>query len=136
MPFHTTDISGLLVYEPKLFEDSRGYFFESYNEKVFKEQGIDLRFVQDNQSSSVYGVIRGLHYQLQPHAQTINDLPISLTILGGGVIGCEYACMFAALGVGVTLVDARSEILPFLDAEIVARLKAAMSKWQCNRTGE
>src|SRR4030095_4579380 len=70
MPFHTTDISGLLVYEPKLFEDSRGYFFESYNEKVFKKQGIDLRFVQDNQSSSVYGVIRGLHYQLQPHAQT------------------------------------------------------------------
>jgi len=70
MPFHATDIPGLLVYEPKLFEDSRGYFFESYNEKVFKEQGIDLRFVQDNQSSSVYGVIRGLHYQLQPHAQT------------------------------------------------------------------
>jgi len=59
---------------------------------------------------------------------TINDMPTSLTILGGGVIGCEYACMFAALGVGVTLVDARPEILPFLDAEIVARLKAAMSK--------
>lgn len=59
---------------------------------------------------------------------TIHDLPTSLSILGGGVIGCEYACMFAALGVGVTLVDARSEILPFLDAEIVARLKAAMQK--------
>lgn len=59
---------------------------------------------------------------------TIRDLPSSLTILGGGVIGCEYACMFAALGVGVTLVDARAEILPFLDAEIVARLKAAMLK--------
>ena len=59
---------------------------------------------------------------------TINDLPTSLTILGGGVIGCEYACMFAALGVKVTLVDARSEILPFLDAEIVTRLKAAMNK--------
>lgn len=59
---------------------------------------------------------------------TINDLPTSLTILGGGVIGCEYACMFAALGVSVTLVDARSEILPFLDAEIVVRLKAAMTK--------
>ncbi|MEO8906014.1 MAG: FAD-dependent oxidoreductase, partial [Polyangiaceae bacterium] len=48
---------------------------------------------------------------------TIHDMPTSLTILGGGVIGCEYACMFAALGVSVTLVDARSEILPFLDAE-------------------
>ena len=59
---------------------------------------------------------------------TINDMPTSMTILGGGVIGCEYACMFAALGVGITLVDARSEILPFLDAEIVARLKAAMTK--------
>jgi len=59
---------------------------------------------------------------------TIHDLPTSMTILGGGVIGCEYACMFAALGVGITLVDARSEILPFLDAEIVARLKAAMLK--------
>src|SRR5450755_1672111 len=59
---------------------------------------------------------------------TIHDLPTSMTILGGGVIGCEYACMFAALGVGITLVDARSEILPFLDAEIVARLKSAMIK--------
>jgi NAD(P) transhydrogenase len=59
---------------------------------------------------------------------TIHDLPTSMTILGGGVIGCEYACMFAALGVGITLVDARSEILPFLDAEIVARLKTAMLK--------
>ena len=59
---------------------------------------------------------------------TIHDIPTSLTILGGGVIGCEYACMFAALGVPVTLVDARSEILPFLDAEIVSRLKAAMIK--------
>lgn len=56
----------------------------------------------------------------------INTLPTSLAILGGGVIGCEYATMFAALGVAVTLVDARSEILPFLDLEIVARLKAAM----------
>ena len=59
---------------------------------------------------------------------TIHDLPTSLTILGGGVIGCEYACMFAALGVSITLVDARTEILPFLDSEIVQRLKAAMLK--------
>ncbi len=69
MPFYPTDIPGLLVFEPKVFEDSRGYFFESYNENVFKAGGIDLRFVQDNQSSSSYGVIRGLHYQLPPHAQ-------------------------------------------------------------------
>ncbi|MGC4094415.1 MAG: Si-specific NAD(P)(+) transhydrogenase [Polyangiaceae bacterium] len=57
---------------------------------------------------------------------TIDCIPNSLTILGGGVIGCEYACMFAALKAEVTLVDAREEILPFLDTEIVKRLKAAM----------
>ena len=70
MPFETTDFPGLLVFEPNVFEDSRGYFFESYNEKIFKESGIDLRFVQDNQSSSMYGVVRGLHYQLNPNAQS------------------------------------------------------------------
>ncbi len=70
MPFKTTDISGLLVFEPQVFEDSRGYFFESFNEDTFKEQGIDCRWVQDNQSSSNYGVIRGLHYQLPPFAQS------------------------------------------------------------------
>lgn len=70
MPFHSTHIPGLLVFEPKVFEDSRGYFFESYNESAFSQQGIDLKFVQDNQSSSSYGVIRGLHYQLAPYAQT------------------------------------------------------------------
>jgi dTDP-4-dehydrorhamnose 3,5-epimerase len=69
MPFHKTDIPGLLVFEPKVFEDSRGYFFEAYNELVFHDAGIDLRFVQDNQSKSSYGVIRGLHYQLNPYAQ-------------------------------------------------------------------
>jgi NAD(P) transhydrogenase len=57
---------------------------------------------------------------------TIERLPESMTVLGGGVIGCEYACMFAALGVEVTLVDAREEILPFLDHEIVERLREAM----------
>ena len=69
MPFIETHIRGLLVFEPKVFEDSRGYFFESYNENVFREQGIDIRWVQDNQSSSGYGVVRGLHYQLPPFAQ-------------------------------------------------------------------
>jgi dTDP-4-dehydrorhamnose 3,5-epimerase len=69
MPFTETHIKDLLVFEPKVMEDSRGYFFESYNEKVFKEHGINFRWVQDNQSSSSFGVIRGLHYQLNPHAQ-------------------------------------------------------------------
>jgi dTDP-4-dehydrorhamnose 3,5-epimerase len=70
MGFIKTDIPDLLVFEPKVFEDSRGFFFESYSEKILKESGINNRFVQDNQSSSSYGVIRGLHYQLPPHAQT------------------------------------------------------------------
>ena len=69
MPFSTTSIEGLLIFEPKVFEDSRGYFFESFNQDVFNAAGIGLRFVQDNQSQSYYGVIRGLHYQLNPFAQ-------------------------------------------------------------------
>jgi len=69
MEVQKTDIDGLLVIRPKVFEDSRGYFFESYNEKLFREAGVDTRFVQDNQSRSSYGVIRGLHMQKEPHAQ-------------------------------------------------------------------
>ncbi len=65
-----TGIQGLLILEPKVFEDSRGYFFESYNVKTWQEHGIDQDFVQDNQSKSDYGVIRGLHYQLAPYSQT------------------------------------------------------------------
>lgn len=70
MSFTETHIPGLLIFEPKLFQDSRGYFFEAYNEMVFEQQGLEIRFVQDNQSQSGYGVIRGLHYQLNPYAQT------------------------------------------------------------------
>jgi dTDP-4-dehydrorhamnose 3,5-epimerase len=70
MPFTSTAIPDLLLFQPAVYEDERGHFFESYNEEVFRRQGIDIRFVQDNQSYSHYGVIRGLHYQLEPHAQT------------------------------------------------------------------
>ncbi len=70
MPFVKTDFSGLQIFTPTIFEDSRGYFFESYNQKIFLNEGIDINFVQDNQASSTFGVIRGLHYQLQPYAQT------------------------------------------------------------------
>lgn len=69
MPFIETPIQGLLVYEPNVFEDARGYFFESFNQKVFDQMGINTNFVQDNQSKSTFGVLRGLHYQLNPHAQ-------------------------------------------------------------------
>jgi len=70
MPFIETPIPDLLVFEPKVFEDSRGYFFEAYNEDTFQKEGINIKFVQDNQSRSSFGVIRGLHYQLNPYAQT------------------------------------------------------------------
>jgi dTDP-4-dehydrorhamnose 3,5-epimerase len=70
MPFTTTDFPGLLVYEPAVFKDDRGFFFEAYNEQVFKQYGIAITFIQDNQSHSAYGVIRGLHYQLNPFAQS------------------------------------------------------------------
>ncbi len=70
MSFIKTEFPGLLIFEPKVFNDSRGYFYESYNENTCKAEGIDIKFVQDNQASSEYGVIRGLHYQLNPYAQT------------------------------------------------------------------
>lgn len=70
MPFRTTAIQGLLIFEPAVYKDERGYFFESYNEQTFQKQGLDIQFVQDNQSFSYYGVIRGLHFQLEPNAQT------------------------------------------------------------------
>jgi len=69
MEVQKTEIEGLLVIRPRVFEDSRGYFFESYNEQLFREAGVDTHFVQDNQSRSSFGVIRGLHMQKEPHAQ-------------------------------------------------------------------
>lgn len=65
-----TDFPGLYVIEPKIWEDDRGYFFESYNEKTLSGFGVEYQFIQDNQARSTYGVIRGLHYQLDPYAQT------------------------------------------------------------------
>lgn len=65
-----TDIDGVLIIEPRVFGDARGYFFESFNLHDFREQtGIDVNFVQDNESRSSYGVVRGLHFQLPPFAQ-------------------------------------------------------------------
>ena len=69
MNFIKTKLEGVYIIEPRIFSDSRGYFFESYNEKEFKANGILNRFVQDNQSKSSYGVIRGLHCQLGDHSQ-------------------------------------------------------------------
>lgn len=70
MPFIKTKFPGLLVFEPKVFEDNRGYFYESYNKNTFSDDGVEINFVQDNQAKSSFGVIRGLHFQKDPHAQT------------------------------------------------------------------
>lgn len=64
-----TSIAGLLVIEPQVFKDARGYFVETYNEQRYREAGIDTVFVQDNQSCSSYGVVRGLHFQRPPYSQ-------------------------------------------------------------------
>lgn len=64
-----TGIEGLVVVKPQVFGDARGYFFETYNEKRYRDAGIDYTFVQDNISSSQYGVVRGLHFQKPPYSQ-------------------------------------------------------------------
>ena len=69
MNFIKTKLDGVIIVEPRIFQDDRGYFFESYNEAEFIKNGITNRFVQDNQSKSSYGVVRGLHCQLGEHAQ-------------------------------------------------------------------
>lgn len=69
MNFIKTTINGVIIVEPRVFSDARGYFFESYNENEFARAGITNKFVQDNQSKSSYGVIRGLHAQTGQYAQ-------------------------------------------------------------------
>lgn len=65
-----TDIEGVVIIEPKIFGDQRGYFFESFNQREFEEKLGKINFVQDNESLSSYGVIRGLHFQLPPYTQS------------------------------------------------------------------
>ena len=70
-----TDIEGLVILEPKVFGDNRGYFMETYNKKDFEEAGLHYDFVQDNQSKSVKGVLRGLHFQKKfPQAKCVRVL--------------------------------------------------------------
>ena len=65
-----TDIEGVVIIEPKVFADERGYFFESFSQKEFEEKVCKTTFVQDNESKSTYGVLRGLHFQMMPYAQS------------------------------------------------------------------
>ena len=69
MPFIETPIADLIIFEPQVWEDDRGYFFESYNQKTFADNGIHNLFVQDNEAKSSLGVLRGLHYQAGASAQ-------------------------------------------------------------------
>lgn len=64
-----TEIPGVVIIEPKVFDDARGYFYESFSERDFATAVAPVKFVQDNQSASVYGVVRGLHYQRPPYTQ-------------------------------------------------------------------
>ena len=65
-----TEIPGVVIIEPRVFEDARGFFFESFSQRDFDAQVREVRFVQDNESKSSYGVLRGLHFQKPPHAQS------------------------------------------------------------------
>ena len=65
-----TDIEGVVIIEPRIFTDARGYFFESFSERDFCREVREVRFVQDNESKSAYGVMRGLHFQRPPFAQS------------------------------------------------------------------
>ena len=65
-----TELEGVKIIEPTIFKDARGYFFESFSQKEFNEKVAPITFVQDNESKSTYGVIRGLHYQKPPYAQS------------------------------------------------------------------
>lgn len=65
-----TDIEGVLIIEPEVFGDSRGHFMESFSQRIFNREVAPVRFVQDNRSYSRYGVVRGLHYQKDPYAQS------------------------------------------------------------------
>ena len=75
-----TPISDLIIVKPRVFTDPRGFFCETYNQKSYLEAGIDLHFCQDNQSKSSYGMIRGLHYQLNPQSQSKLDDVINVNL--------------------------------------------------------
>jgi dTDP-4-dehydrorhamnose 3,5-epimerase len=99
-----TGFPGLLLLEPTVFGDDRGYFYESYNEQTFNREGIHYRFVQDNQAFSCYGVVRGLHFQKGEDAQTKLVRAIRGTVLdvvvdlrtGSPTFGKSYSAELSA----------------------------------------
>lgn len=104
MNFVKTKLDGVVIIEPRVINDARGYFFESYNGAEFAANGIDNVFVQDNQSQSSYGVIRGLHAQMGNHAQaklvrvlhgTVLDVAVDIRI-GSKTFGQHVAVELSA----------------------------------------
>ena len=113
--FTECDIEGMFIVEPAVFGDNRGYFMETYNENDFKEAGYDLTFVQDNQSSSSKGVLRGLHLQLtQPQGKLVRVLKGKVFDVGVDLRGDSptYGEWFGAI-----LSDANKEELLSLKTE-------------------
>ena len=95
----TTGLEGVLILKPRIFEDARGYFFESFNKKAFEEKVGKVNFVQDNESKSTRGVMRGLHFQRPPHAQAklvrcvrgrVLDVAVDIR-KGSPTFGCHVA---------------------------------------------
>lgn len=70
MQIHKTNFEGLLIIEPKVWHDSRGYFLETFKQQLLISHGVNINWLQDNEASSTYGVVRGLHFQKPPFAQT------------------------------------------------------------------
>ncbi len=99
-----TNIDGVVIIEPKIFEDARGYFFESFSQREFDEKVAPIRFVQDNESKSSYGVMRGLHFQRPPFTQSklvrcvkgaVLDVAVDIR-KGSPTYGQHVECLLAA----------------------------------------
>ena len=93
-----TALEGVVILEPELHRDARGYFFESYSQKLFDRSVRPVRFVQDNESKSSFGVLRGLHFQKPPHAQSKLVRVISGTVLDVELSGENHRQLFIPRG--------------------------------------
>ena len=81
-----TELDGVVIIEPRIFKDERGYFYESFSQREFEEKVCNTVFVQDNQSKSSYGVLRGLHFQKPPYEQAKLVRVVSGTVLDVAVV--------------------------------------------------
>ncbi|HOY94650.1 MAG TPA: dTDP-4-dehydrorhamnose 3,5-epimerase [Catalimonadaceae bacterium] len=126
-------LKGIIELRPRVFEDERGYFFESYNEKVFADHGIDVRFVQDNQSFSTTGVVRGLHFQAPPFAQGKLVRVISGRVLDVVVdIRKESPTYGQSLSVELTGTDQKMLYIPPGFAHGFSVLEDAVFQYKCS----